>query len=379
MLLFLAQSCPESPICAVSLHAVVTLREACLRPGLLSLACVPARCGGRRAQERPPCGKPSFVLRPPRWAVLKPREPPPPAWGQEPAVGRRASGTSNVGVTGAGEGGGEGGSRAGPPRMRPPGHRNVTGTGGKGGASRPTSTCLSLAKRHCVKLPGRRPHARPPSPGPPQGNHLHRVPAPAPPKSQQSVTDEALPPSPREGARGRLRPEADASTALCRRQRLLHSGCAHRPWAGLAQNRSTERFVLNLESTYGSFIESPGCPCFPSGNGGPRYEHRSSGGVALDAVLAKPPAGLSPGAAVPAPREPPTPCCWGYGVSSRGHRPSYVSPGSLPSGGRGDAENSQSVMACLLGDQLPAPHQEPPRVTSCGRTRLLVVLSPRGS
>lgn len=121
------------------------------------------------------------------------------AWGQEPAVGRRASGTSNVGVTGAGEGGGEGGLRAGPPRMRPPGHQNFTGTGGKGGASRPTSTCLSLAKRHCVKLPGRRPHARPPSPGPPQGNHLHRVPAPAPPKSQQSVTDVALPPSPRGG------------------------------------------------------------------------------------------------------------------------------------------------------------------------------------
>lgn len=98
------------------------------------------------------------------------------AWGQEPAVGRRASGTSNVGVTGAGEGGGEGGLRAGPPRMRPPGHQNVTGTGGKGGASRPTSTCLSLAKRHCVKLPGRRPHARPPSPGPP----AREPPAPSP-------------------------------------------------------------------------------------------------------------------------------------------------------------------------------------------------------
>lgn len=201
------------------------------------------------------------------------------AWGQEPAVGRRASGTSNVGVTGAGEGGGEGGLRAGPPRMRPPGHQNVTGTGGKGGASRPTSTCLSLAKRHCVKLPGRRPHARPPSPGPPHGNHLHRVPAPAPPKSQQSVTDVALPPSPRGGpgvayGQKQMRPRPSAED-----QRLLHSGCAHRPWAGLAQNRSTERFVLNLESTYGSFIESPGCPCFPSGNGGPRYEHLSSGGA----------------------------------------------------------------------------------------------------
>lgn len=156
------------------------------------------------------------------------------AWGQEPAVGRRASGTSNVGVTGAGEGGGEGGLRAGPPRMRPPGHQNVTGTGGKGGASRPTSTRLSLAKRHCVKLPGRRPHARPPSPGPPQGNHLHRVPAPAPPKSQQSVTDVALPPSPREGARGRLRPEADASTARCRRPATPSLGLCPPPlgWAG---------------------------------------------------------------------------------------------------------------------------------------------------
>lgn len=142
-------------------------------------------------------------------------------------------------------------------------------------------------------------------------------------------------------------------------QRLLHSGCAHRPWAGLAQNRSTERFVLNLESTYGSFIESPGCPCFPSGNGGPRYEDRSSGGgeAALGAVLAKPPAGLSPGAAVPAPREPPTPCCWGYGVSSRGHRPSYVSPGSLPSGGRGDAESSQplSWLVFLVTSSRPSP------------------------
>lgn len=87
MLLFLAQSCPESPICAVSLQAVVTLREACLRPGLLSLACVPARCGGRRAQERPPCGKPSFVLRPPRWAVLKPRDPPAPGLGAGASCG----------------------------------------------------------------------------------------------------------------------------------------------------------------------------------------------------------------------------------------------------------------------------------------------------
>lgn len=188
--------------------------------------------GGRRSGH--PAGSPRLSSVHLAGLFSSPGTPPPPAWGQEPAVGRRASGTSNVGVTGAGEGGGEGGSRAGLPRMRPPGHQNVTGTGGKGGASRPTSTCLSLAKRHCVKLPGRRPHARPPSPGPPQGNHLHRVPAPAPPKSQQSVTDVALPPSPREGARGRLRPEADASTARCRRPATPSLGLCPPPlgWAG---------------------------------------------------------------------------------------------------------------------------------------------------
>lgn len=94
------------------------------------------------------------------------------------------------------------------------------------------------------------------------------------------------------------------------------------------------------------------------------------GGAALGAVLAKPPAGLSPGAAVPAPREPPTPCCWGYGVSSRGHRPSYVSPGSLPSGGRGDAENSQPlswlVFLVTSSPPLTKSHPESPHADERG-------------
>lgn len=71
-------------------------------------------------------------------------------------MGRRASGTSNVGVTGAGEGGGEGGLRAGPPRMRPPGHQNFTGTGGKGGASHPQA---SAQARLCPPPVSPRPRA----------------------------------------------------------------------------------------------------------------------------------------------------------------------------------------------------------------------------
>lgn len=41
------------------------------------------------------------------------------------------------------------------------GHQNVTGTGGKGGISHPTSVGLALAKWHCENLSGLHSHALP--------------------------------------------------------------------------------------------------------------------------------------------------------------------------------------------------------------------------
>lgn len=86
----------------------------------------------------------------------------------------------------------------------------------------------------------------------------------------------------------------------------------------------------------------------------------------LGTVLAKLPAGLSPGAGVPAPREPPTPVLLGlWDFLSWAPSIIPVSPGSLPSGGWGDAESSQPLSRLIFLVTTPPPlHQEPPGVTS---------------